>query len=337
MGTFKYLSDVISGRIKHLNETKNVVISDLWSKLEKIRAPNDFILKRFLVAVGWTADSLMGMHTAKVKRIVDIDPKEIDIEQFRQLYAVLLSYFVFLLYFTHPFLKDELKKSLLELTDRPEVARRILQSLDKIGKMDLLTIGTEVWRRIVGILDCGEEMDIVQISVFTELSFSAYKRAGDDIKSFFDKELNSTNEGMTYGEKEMHDEDIAEYKKAIDTDPNLAEVHHNLGVAYGEKGMHGEAIAEFKKAIKINPNLADTHHNLGIAYGEKGMHGEAIAQFVEAIRINPDYADAHYGLSAAYYYVGEYSLAIRHCDKAIELGYQVRPEFLDDLKPHRGK
>lgn len=337
MGVFKYLSDVISGRIKHLNETKNVVISDLWNKLEKIRAPNDFILKRLLVAVGWTADSLMGMHAAKVKRIVDIDPKEIDIEQFRQLYAVLLSYFVFLLYFTHPFLKDELRESLLELTDRPEIATRLLQSLDKIGKMDLLTIGTEVWRRVVKILGYDEEMNMVQISVFTELSFSEYKNAGDDIKSFFDRELDSINEGMTYEEKEMHDEDIAKYKKAIETDGNLAEAHHNLGVAYGEKGMRDKAIAEFKKAIRINPNLADTYHNLGIAYSEKGMHDEAIAEFVKAVGINPDYADAHYGLATAYYYKEEYSLAITHCDKAIKLGYQVRPEFLKDLKPHRGK
>lgn len=78
-------------------------------------------------------------------------------------------------------------------------------------------------------------------------------------------------------------------------------------------------------------------HTLGVAYGTKGMHNEAIAKFRKAIEINPDYAEAHNNLAIAYYLNGEYGLAIEHCDKVIELGYRVHPEFLKDLKPYREK
>ena len=41
------------------------------------------------------------------------------------------------------------------------------------------------------------------------------------------------------------------------------------GGAYGNKGMFEAAIAEFKKAIEINPNYPKAYNNLGVMYGEK--------------------------------------------------------------------
>ena len=141
--------------------------------------------------------------------------------------------------------------------------------------------------------------------------------------------------GIAYFNKGMYDEAIAECKKAIEINPNLAMAHNNLGLVYHEKGMYDEEIAEYKKAIEINPNLAMAHNNLGLAYRMKGMYDKAIAEYKKAIEINPNYADAHNKLAVAYYFKGEYSLAIKHCDIAIELGYSVHPGFLEALEPYR--
>ncbi|MCK4419434.1 tetratricopeptide repeat protein, partial [Candidatus Aerophobetes bacterium] len=110
--------------------------------------------------------------------------------------------------------------------------------------------------------------------------------------------------GVAYYDKDMYDEAIAEYKKAIKINPNYAEAHCVLGAAYGCKEMCDEAIAECKKAIEINPNLAEAHGNLGAVYAYKGMFDEAIAEYKKAIKINPNYAEAHCVLGLVYAYKG---------------------------------
>jgi len=146
-----------------------------------------------------------------------------------------------------------------------------------------------------------------------------------------------SNFGIAYYRKGMYHEAIAAYQKASDISPNHAEVYGNLGVVYGTVGMYDEAIVMFKKALIFNPNAAGVHYDLGIAYYIKGMYDEAIAEYKRAVVFNPNDTEAHYGLSLAYYAEGEYSLAIEHCDRAIELGYRVHPEFLEALKPYRGR
>jgi len=179
------------------------------------------------------------------------------------------------------------------------------------------------------------------------------------------------NLGVVYGEKGMLDQAIVELRKTLDIDPNYPEAHYMLGLAYDHKGMYGESIAELTAALEANPNHAEAHFSLGVAYDREGMLDKALAEYKKAIEANPNYAEAHYGLGEAYgrrimldeaiteykrvleidpnhgmahnnlavlYYVqGEHSLAIEHCDRAIELGYWVHPEFLEDLEPYREK
>ena len=141
------------------------------------------------------------------------------------------------------------------------------------------------------------------------------------------------NLAFAYYKEGFHDEAIAEYKKAMTLDPNLAQGHARLGAAHSSKGMLDEAITEHKKALAINPNLAQSHNNLGVAYGKKGMWHEAIIAFKNALTINPDYAEAHNNLAVAYYQRGDRTKAIKHCDRAMELGWRVHPHLLQLLKP----
>ncbi len=144
-----------------------------------------------------------------------------------------------------------------------------------------------------------------------------------------------TNLGVTYAEKGMLDEAIAQHKKAIRIDPDLVTGYINLGAAYHMKGMFDEAIAQYKHVLKIDPNNADAHFNLGVVYGNKGLINEAITQYERAVAINPDLAGAHNNLAVAYYFEEQYELAIRHCDKAVELGFGVNPGFLQALRAYR--
>jgi Tfp pilus assembly protein PilF len=75
-----------------------------------------------------------------------------------------------------------------------------------------------------------------------------------------------------------------------------ARAYTNMGVAYLDKGALVQAAEHFRKAIDYQANLPEVHHNLGIAYAGLGRRAEAIRAFREAIRFRPSYVEAHFGL-----------------------------------------
>ncbi len=125
--------------------------------------------------------------------------------------------------------------------------------------------------------------------------------------------------GVAYGEKGMYDEEIAEYKKAIEINPNSSDAYTNLGKAYTDKEMYDEAIVELKKVAEMNSDDDLAHWNLGTAYHDKGVYDEAIAEYKKAIEINPDSSGAYNSLGAAYHDKGMYDEAIVEYKKAIEV------------------
>ena len=107
MKLFRYLKNVVSGRIKYLNETKNPVVIELWNRLDNLENPNALILKHFLVVVRLVVESLMTLYQKNTEGNFIDNPKKLNIKQVRQLYCILLSYFTFLFYTSNPYLKEE--------------------------------------------------------------------------------------------------------------------------------------------------------------------------------------------------------------------------------------
>ncbi len=183
MKVFKYLRDVVSGRIKYLNETNNPVVNELWNRLEKLENPNALRLKHFLVAAGFFVDSLMGLHQTNVpKEILNVNPKDINIQQFRQLYCILLSYFTFLFYTNNPYLKEEQKQVLFQVVEEVKLAKELFRSLDKIGKFDMFATGKEVWDSVVDVIGFGDKKNFFQIEYFIRISAIPYEIAVNNIK-----------------------------------------------------------------------------------------------------------------------------------------------------------
>ena len=82
---------------------------------------------------------------------------------------------------------------------------------------------------------------------------------------------------------------------------------------------------------------ADFHIIRGLAYAEKGEFDQAISDYNMTLEINPRFADGYYGRGLAYYSRKEYDKSWDDIKKAQDLGHQVPPEFLDDLRKASGR
>src|SRR5947209_9483863 len=60
------------------------------------------------------------------------------------------------------------------------------------------------------------------------------------------------------------------------------------------------AIADYRKALELEPNDPLTHYNLGLALKYKGEARGAASEFQTALRLKAKWADAHYALGATY-------------------------------------
>ena len=67
-----------------------------------------------------------------------------------------------------------------------------------------------------------------------------------------------------------------------------SEAHNYLGVAFKHKNMFDEAIKEFKRAIEFKSDSAIIHYNLASAYALKEDTKNALIHLKTAIKLNPE-------------------------------------------------
>jgi Flp pilus assembly protein TadD/4-amino-4-deoxy-L-arabinose transferase-like glycosyltransferase len=159
----------------------------------------------------------------------------------------------------------------------------------------------------------------------------------------------------------------AAYRRALDDDPDYADVHLELGQLLMEQGRSDEALVHLRRAGEICPFAAQTHYVLGTAYATLGSdslaeaayrraiaiedHGEAYRDLgillldqrrskeaetllLEARRLIPDDVNVWYRLSECYYIQGDYEKT----EAALRGALRLTPEDhniqknLDDLE-----
>jgi len=80
--------------------------------------------------------------------------------------------------------------------------------------------------------------------------------------------------------------------------PRDAGAHYNLALAYGAMGKP-EEISEYQRTLEIDPDYVLAYLNWGAALYAKGQYDEAIKVYREGIDVNPLYASLHYSLGVA--------------------------------------
>ena len=115
------------------------------------------------------------------------------------------------------------------------------------------------------------------------------------------------------GDRQLDEKGFVAVEKALSLNPSLPEAFMARGELQFNR-WHGfnvaGAIADYKRAIELNPNLANAHHNLGSDLTHLGLHSEAIDEFRTTLRLEPDNGGAKFRLARAFWQSNRFQEAI---------------------------
>jgi TolB-like protein/DNA-binding winged helix-turn-helix (wHTH) protein/tetratricopeptide (TPR) repeat protein len=80
---------------------------------------------------------------------------------------------------------------------------------------------------------------------------------------------------------------VADYKHALELNPNLAEARHQLANVYNHVGLLDKADAEIKKAVALDPLNTGIRYRVGINLLYQGKYEEALAEMRDSEKFLP--------------------------------------------------
>lgn len=115
------------------------------------------------------------------------------------------------------------------------------------------------------------------------------------------------------------DEAIAEYRKALESNPQLRTVHFAIGNLYWREAKFEEAQQELNAELSLSPNDPDAHYEVGDILFTQGKLDEAIPHFLACLRFAPDTIEAHLALERIYNSKGVPEKALHHLNEAARI------------------
>jgi adenylate cyclase len=120
--------------------------------------------------------------------------------------------------------------------------------------------------------------------------------------------------------QKKHDASIKAYERALQLNPNDADVISDLADTYGHSGRSEEAVTLLKKAMNLNPFYPDEYlWNLGGVYYNLRQYENAI----DAVNQMNNPTEGSRILAASYAQLGQLDIARKHAQKTL----QAHPDF----------
>ncbi|MCD6521656.1 O-antigen ligase family protein [Candidatus Calescamantes bacterium] len=129
--------------------------------------------------------------------------------------------------------------------------------------------------------------------------------------------------------REVWNEAIKEYLKALVWDPYELRCRYRLAYAYAVTGNVNEALKEYLHLKKLAPHYAELDFNLGALYLKKGELDRAKLYLEEMLRLNPYHPTAHANLGLVLKLQGKIDEAIKEFKRALELDPKIYPAYWD--------
>ncbi len=115
--------------------------------------------------------------------------------------------------------------------------------------------------------------------------------------------------GFAYGMVGRHDQELRQYRDAIELGLSDWALFLNLGLLYLEGQRLNAATDVLRLATLLGPDRPETHFNLGLVYERRGMLGPAEQEILLSLRLDGDQPDALNTLGVIYAEEGQYARA----------------------------
>jgi tetratricopeptide (TPR) repeat protein len=109
----------------------------------------------------------------------------------------------------------------------------------------------------------------------------------------------------------------AEYKRAIELNPNHSDTHQWCAYLYASQERFDEALKKLRHAQALDPLSVPITTNTGEILYRAGRYEEAIAQAEKALEMDPTFAKALYWRSMVWLVIGKYQEAIEFAKMAM--------------------
>ncbi|HEX4146274.1 MAG TPA: tetratricopeptide repeat protein [Pirellulales bacterium] len=116
----------------------------------------------------------------------------------------------------------------------------------------------------------------------------------------------------------------AQFRKALEIEPNSSAAHANLGMALARQNRPDDAMEQFRRAIEIDPRIFTAHRGIARLLLLEGKTDDAVAEFERAVEIDPRNTASQDDLGRTLFDLGKIDAAIPHFEAALA----IDPNFL---------
>ncbi|MFC2173983.1 FG-GAP-like repeat-containing protein, partial [Acidobacteriota bacterium] len=134
-----------------------------------------------------------------------------------------------------------------------------------------------------------------------------------------EKIISHNNLGIGYLEQFLYEKAAAEFRSALELDPEYRPCMINLGIAQFNQNENDAAIEQMSQVLERDPQNPHAHYVSGMANFVKNKHEESLKEFETLQAIVPDDPDNLFWLGKLYENQSEYDKAIASYKKAVEL------------------
>jgi len=172
---------------------------------------------------------------------------------------------------------------------------------------------------LVGLADC--------YLVLIDQSLMDFKEGGPKVRSLLDKALEANSRlaeahaslGNLHAAEWDWSVAEAEFKRAIELNPNYATAHQWYSILLSFTDRQEEGIAEVRMALRLDPASAIVNMNLANQLLSTGRFDEAVRQYNRTLALEPKFGLAHVHLGGAYVSTSQFDEGLAELEKGREI------------------